>query len=473
MQFSLRITVIQVVVIVVAIVVIVDGFGGYYSLRNHSNNNLIPASQRSSTYGDRQVKRVIIESYWGLVFNSCNAIFISISKQFPKTRRRKNWQVEPYRYHHLLPELTFQLPRSFHDKILKSETPTIDNHRKNRSLSSATVTNDDRRGEELPSGNYSSNVEQSPPSVITFQSSKKKGQKVTINNRPWNQENVTIEALNNGNDTNLSNSTKSVGNDYVNAVDNGAWNNEKVAVEGPINGNDTNLSNSTNSIENDNSLPIISQSYNGQKIPKLSSKNNSELWKNSTGTEIESLIIPPNSSVSGANVSSEQEDDAVRNEAGDQPKSEDPGKTNAKATESVLQNGAIHDNFEKENIDVMKNNKIGEEIESKEVDASTQDLQHEITIEERKVKIIIIGGVLILLSMMIFTAWQMSDHPDGVFANACRFVISAIGMILYILFTPCRKHHHIIGGIHMHQPYGHVPLPTKEFGYNDPALEIS
>lgn len=66
---------------------------------------------------------------------------------------------------------------------------------------------------------------------------------------------------------------------------------------------------------------------------------------------------------------------------------------------------------------------------------------------------------------MIFTAWQMADHPDGIWATLCRWILDIIRFVIYILTTPCRKCCH-------NEPYGRIS--TMEYGYaKNPALELS
>lgn len=52
-----------------------------------------------------------------------------------------------------------------------------------------------------------------------------------------------------------------------------------------------------------------------------------------------------------------------------------------------------------------------------------------------------IGGwaILLCLAMMMLTAYQMSENPDGVFANICRLAMTVTGCIFKILLYPCKK----------------------------------
>ena len=47
--------------------------------------------------------------------------------------------------------------------------------------------------------------------------------------------------------------------------------------------------------------------------------------------------------------------------------------------------------------------------------------------------------IAITLSLMVLTAHQMSENPDGVFANVCRLAITVCGCIFKIAIYPCKK----------------------------------
>ena len=87
-----------------------------------------------------------------------------------------------------------------------------------------------------------------------------------------------------------------------------------------------------------------------------------------------------------------------------------------------------------------------------------------------------IFAALVGVFAMIFTAWQMSDNPDGLFASLCRLIITSIQLILRVVCSPCRKCLPCCfssSGGGYHEPYGHMPVSTMDYGYKDPALELS
>jgi hypothetical protein len=76
------------------------------------------------------------------------------------------------------------------------------------------------------------------------------------------------------------------------------------------------------------------------------------------------------------------------------------------------------------------------------------------------------------LCAMIFTAWQMSDNPDGIFASLCRLIITSLQLLFRVLCSPCRKWCGCSSGMY-HEPYGHMPVSTMDYGYKDPTIELS
>ena len=92
-------------------------------------------------------------------------------------------------------------------------------------------------------------------------------------------------------------------------------------------------------------------------------------------------------------------------------------------------------------------------------------------------------GTLAAIIGMIFTAWQMSDNPDGIYASLCRLTLTCIQLLCRIIQSPCRKccggggsggyRNHLAGTNGYHEPYGHLPVSTMDYGYKDPTLELT
>ena len=75
-----------------------------------------------------------------------------------------------------------------------------------------------------------------------------------------------------------------------------------------------------------------------------------------------------------------------------------------------------------------------------------------------------VGGwaVVIAIFGMIFTAWQVSENPDGVIASVCRLSITIVGCVLKVLLLPCKflcgkaaagGHHPISSAPDYREPY--------------------
>jgi hypothetical protein len=104
-------------------------------------------------------------------------------------------------------------------------------------------------------------------------------------------------------------------------------------------------------------------------------------------------------------------------------------------------------------------------------------------VPKNKTSLTAILGTIAAIIGMIFTAWQMSDNPDGIYASLCRLTLTCIQLLFRIIMSPCRKfipccyshhhHHHMAGTNGYHEPYGHLPVSTMDYGYKDPSLELT
>ena len=99
---------------------------------------------------------------------------------------------------------------------------------------------------------------------------------------------------------------------------------------------------------------------------------------------------------------------------------------------------------------------------SEEDDLAT--IEKELEDEERMVREVGGYGAALAIIAMIFTAWQMNDNPDGIFATMCRLVITVCSIVIGLLLTPCRR---CIGPARSSHTYGHVPVAPSnlEFGF--------
>jgi len=82
------------------------------------------------------------------------------------------------------------------------------------------------------------------------------------------------------------------------------------------------------------------------------------------------------------------------------------------------------------------------------------------------------GGLGIFLGIlaMIFTAHQMSENPDGIYASVCRLAITISSVVVKIVCYPCRKVMGFGGG----NPYGgHMPISTSDYNFRNSGFEMS
>jgi hypothetical protein len=67
-------------------------------------------------------------------------------------------------------------------------------------------------------------------------------------------------------------------------------------------------------------------------------------------------------------------------------------------------------------------------------------IKHEEKIDEEKTAAkISLGFILLTLALMICTAHQMNDNPDGVYANVCRLAVTVTSVAFKIMLYPIRK----------------------------------
>lgn len=526
MQYSYRI--ILVLASIVAIAVIAEFgkcyFDHYYYLPNGSNN--ITSTLQQNAYGVMQIRRIEIESSDEVFFSSVNEMILSVSNHLRKTRSRIDLEFQDWQHQHRRQRF-FQVPWRLQDETFSNETHGIHYHRNTRLLRSHILKNDNGRTQNGIDANVSSDLGDSVD-FMTSPSNESDGNvgqfNISINKSGGpmimseghitgadndivhlsNLTNPLVNGTADGNADVVSSSTPSLASkvdiDDIELKENDVIKDNTTRLGINNNGylNNASLEYNATTVAANKSLLYVNLDADARErsevidgIPQHAVDNSStsiamlarqsindeDIQENVTQTEMNSMIVRPKKNKNITSLNSQPiEKEVIQSElgnVGDQDAENHEAKKK-ESTENVLQNGAINDHFENKSTDGILSNRIsGDNLASEQVNQNTQDLQHEITLEERKIKIILIGGALMLICMMIFTAWQMSDHPDGIFANLCRLTISVVGMILSVILSPCRKHHIIGGGSHMHQPYGHVPLPTKEFGYNDPALEIS
>ena len=124
-------------------------------------------------------------------------------------------------------------------------------------------------------------------------------------------------------------------------------------------------------------------------------------------------------------------------------------------------------NDDKTNVGKDNDDSTDDEYAAEVEEAVEKELQE----EERKVKVLSASGVLLGIMAMIFTAYQMSENPDGIYAAACRFCITVLVCLFRIILSPCKGLFGYANNRHLSH-YGHVPVSTMDYGYRDPSVEL-
>jgi len=95
-----------------------------------------------------------------------------------------------------------------------------------------------------------------------------------------------------------------------------------------------------------------------------------------------------------------------------------------------------------------------------------EELESELKQEEKVARRAGGLGIFFGIIAMIFTAHQMSENPDGIYASVCRLAITISSVVIKIVCMPCRK---LIGGGNGNPYSGHMPISTSDYSYrNDP-----
>lgn len=124
------------------------------------------------------------------------------------------------------------------------------------------------------------------------------------------------------------------------------------------------------------------------------------------------------------------------NNAASSQKAIDQDRPNSDTSDQQLQ--SIYDSLTEEQIEYLKH--------------------HEFVDEEKEAAKISVLYFIISLMLMVFTAQQMSENPDGVYANVCRLGITITGVLVKIILLPFRKY----CGLGTRQGYSHHLVTTSD-----------
>lgn len=109
---------------------------------------------------------------------------------------------------------------------------------------------------------------------------------------------------------------------------------------------------------------------------------------------------------------------------------------------------------------------IQDEYDPIKAEDEKEELESELKQEEKVARRAGGLGIFFGVIAMIFTAHQMSENPDGIYASVCRLAITISSVVIKIVCMPCRK---LIGGGNGNPYSGHMPISTSDYNYrNDP-----
>jgi len=103
------------------------------------------------------------------------------------------------------------------------------------------------------------------------------------------------------------------------------------------------------------------------------------------------------------------------------------------------------------------------EKEKEDAEEKEEKTEEELKKEEKVARGL--GGLGFFLAIlgMVFTAHQVAENPDGIFASVCRLAVTISSMVLKVVFMPCRK---FIGASNPHYT-GHIPVSTVDYSYRE------
>ena len=118
--------------------------------------------------------------------------------------------------------------------------------------------------------------------------------------------------------------------------------------------------------------------------------------------------------------------------------------TQSPTIKQTYNNGSDSDSGDKSNYSQMNRSGEDDEILKGIYDQLSPEeieyLKHnEFVDEEKEAAKISIVYLLLTLVLMVFTAHQLSENPDGVYSNICRLAITVVGCAVKILVLPFRK----------------------------------
>lgn len=131
---------------------------------------------------------------------------------------------------------------------------------------------------------------------------------------------------------------------------------------------------------------------------------------------------------------------------------------------SKAQNEEYYADEQDDKFDIDKYGTVMEEIKSKLTPDEAYYLSnYEFKEEEEEAAKISFIYFMITMVLMVFTAHQLSEYPDGVYANMCRLTITVLSVFFKLVLFPFRK----VCGFGSRTGYAHH-LVTNQNDFRDP-----
>lgn len=241
--------------------------------------------------------------------------------------------------------------------------------------------------------------------------------------------------------------------------------------ETPASGEEFSLDN----LSDEEPQPGDVQPYGGKDIVVGGSSSTQPTESGEAATSEVTEASGPEEGVAENESSSDANDTKDAGDEGENPNSKGANNGGAKPSDQINDDQLWDDDEKKNPSGNSKNDDLWtDDFAPKDGGDSTQTSSdivttEELAEEERKVRFLSTSGALFAILAMIFTAYQMSENPDGIYAAMCRLCITIFGLIFRIILSPCKG---LFGHSSRSSHYGHVPVSTMDYGYRDPSVEL-
>lgn len=181
--------------------------------------------------------------------------------------------------------------------------------------------------------------------------------------------------------------------------------------------------------------------------------------------------VPPAASPtdsSGNEMAEIKEMDAASEEATHDVPQEETGEATDDVPQQASSTSTPQDPTKKP-MDEDEIDSTGDDIPEDDLVARDDDpLKDALKVEETEAKVFGGFGFIIAIVAMVFTAHQMSENPDGIYASLCRLAITIVSCIIKAVLMPFRSMFGHRGYYHG----GHMPISTTD-PYRSHQMELT